>query len=377
MTQPYIDDGSYQLWATPGSSATTGSWFAIEMFSGQATTENAMRMQIGDRSIAVAHTSGGQTVAVARTPPGPIVTLTAFGWSVERLAQLAVTIDSDRGDVVFGDPALLGAHRLVTTRPLWIAMQGWPAEYIYYSPSWVDDGFSISIAETHTADDGGNGIDREAALRFGLDHATPFEVDGHSAVAGTPVGLYPQPMATWVDGDSIVTVSGALPIPRLISLARTVHRVEKTEWDGMQLQVKQSSSLDGPSFEVGVGNPVSFGTDANGDVWTVTVSANPFGGRWQIVWGPGSGWLSADAPTIATLVDTRRTYVLADLPRAVAATAELHVLRDGMEPVVVPFLDPDPTVDRTFAAYAFSEAVGYTAQIVAPDGAVLATWPSP
>jgi hypothetical protein len=45
--------------------------------------------------------------------------------------------------------------------------------------------------------------------------------------------------------------------------------------------------------------------------------------------------------------------------------------------VVVPFNDPDATFDRTFAAFAFSEPVPYTAEIVAPDGTVLATWPSP
>jgi hypothetical protein len=41
----------------------------------------------------------------------------------------------------------------------------------------------------------------------------------------------------------------------------------------------------------------------------------------------------------------------------------------------VPFTDALPALDRTFAVYAFSEPSQYTAQIVAADGAVLATWP--
>jgi NADH:ubiquinone oxidoreductase subunit 2 (subunit N) len=47
----------------------------------------------------------------------------------------------------------------------------------------------------------------------------------------------------------------------------------------------------------------------------------------------------------------------------------------SLDPVVVPFNDIDPGVDRTFAAYAFSEPAPYTAQIVGADGAVLASWP--
>ncbi|HVE18792.1 MAG TPA: hypothetical protein VNB52_06895, partial [Ilumatobacteraceae bacterium] len=83
-----------------------------------------------------------------------------------------------------------------------------------------------------------------------------------------------------------------------------------------------------------------------------------------------------DAAKIQTAVDGGRTYVLADLPRAVAAAGQLQINRDGLDPVVVPFNDAQPTSDRTFAAYAFSEPVNYTAQILGADGAVLASWPS-
>ena len=41
------------------------------------------------------------------------------------------------------------------------------------------------------------------------------------------------------------------------------------------------------------------------------------------------------------------------------------------------FIDIDPTSDRIFAGYAFSEPGPYTAQVVGADGTVLATWPSP
>ena len=76
-------------------------------------------------------------------------------------------------------------------------------------------------------------------------------------------------------------------------------------------------------------------------------------------------------------VDSHRTYVLADLPRSIAPTAQLVVTRAGLDPVAVDFNDIDPNLDRTFAAYAFSEPGLYSAQIVAADGTVLASWPSP
>jgi hypothetical protein len=68
--------------------------------------------------------------------------------------------------------------------------------------------------------------------------------------------------------------------------------------------------------------------------------------------------------------------VVADLPRAVAAVGQLQIDRVGLDPVVVPFNDAQPSSDRTFAAYAFSEPVQYTAKIVGADGSVLASWPS-
>ena len=67
--------------------------------------------------------------------------------------------------------------------------------------------------------------------------------------------------------------------------------------------------------------------------------------------------------------------MLANLPRAVAPTAQLQVTRPGVDPVVVPFIDADPELNRTFAAYAFSEATQYSAQIIGADGTVLASWP--
>ena len=108
------------------------------------------------------------------------------------------------------------------------------------------------------------------------------------------------------------------------------------------------------------------------------MASSTFGTRQLVTWQWDQRSFDAVAeaqPVIDTVVDFQRTYVLAQLPRDVAATAHLQINRSGFDPVVVPFNDTGAAFDRTFAAYAFSEPATYTAQIVGADGAVLASWP--
>ena len=223
-------------------------------------------------------------------------------------------------------------------------------------------------------------FDRQIAPQYFFDHATTFDADGHLAVAGTVIGQGDFALASWIANDHIVTVSGLVPVPLLIEIARTVHQVSAEEWAGMQLQAsRHSADNDFVNYSQSPPAPVSFGIDAASEAWKIDVSTvgspNQQLLNWQ--WDPGGfGSIADDAAKITTVVDGRRTYVVADLPRAVAVAGQLQINRDGLDPVVVPFNDAQPTSDRTFAAYAFSEPVNYTAQILGADGAVLASWPS-
>ncbi|MDP9463311.1 MAG: hypothetical protein M3P52_01700, partial [Actinomycetota bacterium] len=201
----------------------------------------------------------------------------------------------------------------------------------------------------------------------------------HAAVAGTVVGQNDYALATWIAGQNVVTVGAAMPVPQLIAIARTVHEVSADEWEGMRFQAARNSG-NGLNYEESQVLPVSFGTDAASSVWTIQVALANFGGHQQLNWlwdGNGSQTTPDDTAQINTVVDNQRTYVLADLPRNIAEAAGLQINRDGFDPVLVKFNDVDPEYTRTFAAYAFSEPVPYTAQIIGPDGSVLATWPSP
>jgi hypothetical protein len=383
--EPHVDSpGDYVLLATPGSTAGSGSWFSIEHSAsggGQIYAPDAYRIQSGERSIAIAHTPSGQTTAQFSPNGSAGVSITSFGRSDEDLIRLAESLEIDGKNVVFGDSSLVAGYEIVSSVSPWTAVQGIPVHQIYYTAgNDFTSSISVVVAMRPPTNRGGDPVDRQVALRYFFDHAAPFTVDGHAAVAGVVIGQRGWALATWTVGDHIVTVSATMPVPELIAIARTVHEVSSQEWDGMALQAAQHSGDNNFGvYEQTQPVPVSFGTDADGKPWTVTVSTATFPTQLQLSWEwgrSGLGTTAGDKAAINTLVSGRRTFVLADLPRSIAPpTAQLQITRVGLDPVLVPFIDANPDVDRTFAAYVFSEPMQYTAQIIGADGAVLAAWP--
>ena len=96
--------------------------------------------------------------------------------------------------------------------------------------------------------------------------------------------------------------------------------------------------------------PVATGTDSASEPSTIDVAVQTFSNQQQadqqqIVWHWDTYefvWSPSDVAVINTVVDDRRTYVMAELPRTVAPTAQLQITLDGLDPVVVPFNDADP-----------------------------------
>ena len=371
----------YQLWATPDATATTGSWFSATTSPGAPAVyaTDSYRLQVGDLSIAMSHSIDEHAVAQFTLPGHTGVTLTAHGWSDDNLVRLASSMQADQAGFEFTDKWFTSDHQLISSAQPWLAIRGLPVEQIVYSPSQGlgDGAVVVTIGQPPPGGAAPRADDRQTALRFLLADTTPFSVDGHAAIAGTVIGASNYSIATWLDGDNIVTVGATMYLPQLITIARSVHQVPTSVWAGMQYQADQN-----PQNQVTPDStpalPVSSGTDANSEPWTIQASVGHVGDQQTIFWswGTQTGQTTAlDSGQVNTVVDDKRTIVLADLPRAVAATAELHVLRDGLDPVVIPFLDIDPSLDRTFAAYAFTEPGRYTARVVALDGTVLAFWP--
>jgi hypothetical protein len=382
---PFRAEGNYQLWATPNSTGTTGSWFSIySLLDGRNSlyAVDAYRVQPGDQPMAISHTSTAQSVVQFSVNRSVSIWLTGFGWSDPDLVQLAQSVIADDGEVSLADPSLIDGYQLVTSVQPWLAIQGRPNEQIFYASNTNPDrGIGVSVALRPPTNAGGATLDRQIALQFLLDHETPFDVDGHLAVAGVTTDQNDFALASWIAGDHIVTVSAAMSVPELIAVARTVHEVSFEEWNGMQFQAaRYSSDNNFGKYQETDPLPVSVGTDAAGQDWSIQVSIATYPKHREVTWHWNNdtrfGGVVDDTAKIHTVVDNNRTYVLADLPRAVAATAKLTIARDGLDPVTVPFSDTDGSFDRTFSAFAFSEPTTYTAQIVGEDGAVLATWPS-
>ncbi|MEO8265697.1 MAG: hypothetical protein ABI706_09335 [Ilumatobacteraceae bacterium] len=381
----FFDAITYQLWATDGATATSGSWFSIESYRGDAGSElafEAHRVQSGQRSIAISRPTAGQSLAQFSVNRFTQVRVTSFGLNDDELVRVATSITTQGDGVKVTDASVVVGYRMISTVPPWQAVEGNPAEQIYYSSNdTLRGGFSVSISPRLAPGDGGSTVDRQLALRFLLDHATPFDVDGHPAVAGAVAGQQDQALATWIAGDHIVTVTAVMTVPELIKIARSVHQVSSQEWDGMKFQASRRTDRNVfDSVDQGTPVPVAFGTDSASEPWKIDVVVQTFSDQQQILWQWDTnaiGWPDdTSTAKISTAVDDRRTYVLASLPRTVAATATLEVTRDGFDPVPVPFNDIGADLDSTFAAYVFSEATAYTAQIIGADGAVLAAWPS-
>ena len=380
------EPGFYQLWATDDASASSGRWFSIESYPGGGPiyAMNAYRVESDERSIAISRLSAGQSIAQFMIGTAMTVTLTSFGLSDEDLVRLSLSVSADGREATLTDESLTADFRMISEVPPWLAVQGIPVEQVFYaSQTDLNEGLSISVSPRQSPGQGGATLDRQIALRFFLDHATPFAVDGHAAVAGAVTGQPEYAMATWIARDHIVTVAGAMSVAELIAIARTVHQVSSDEWSGMRFQAtRNTNDNDNNSgrFEETQLVPVSFGTDGRAESWTIQVAMSIYPDQRQIRWqwdrnSYGHGSLADPIAKIDTVVDDRRTYVLADLPRGIAPTAQLWVTRAGLDPVVVDFIDTGADLDRTFAAYAFSEPTQYTAQIIGADGTVIASWP--
>ena len=306
------------------------------------------------------------------------VTITALGLSDDDLVHLAQSVRIGRATMSITDGDLIAGYEMISSLPPARVIVGTPVETVSYrSTKDVSRSFDLQIAPRNSPNLGGSDVARQTALRFAVDEPTSFDVDGNAALAGVVSGSTDIGVATWIDGDHIVTLSGSMTVDELIDLAGTVHEVSANAWFDMQSHTTNNAAVF-PDAQQQVLH-VSFGTDGDGQPWVIDATVLQFPTEQQIQWqwasASGFGALQPDTAQIHTVVEGGRTYVLADLPRTVAATAQLEIDRAGLDPVIVPFNDVSPDLDRTLAAYAFSEAAPFTARIVLPDGTVVASWP--
>jgi hypothetical protein len=369
--------GAYELWATPNATATSGSWFSVETHPGDGilNTPDSYRSVLGGVPVTTARTVAGQTIAQF-VNGRVLIMITSFGESDEQLARLVASVTTSAGNVIgFNDGWFSSDHQLISRVRLASVVQGQQAEQVFYSRGDLPtDYFGLFVGRPLPDSYDGPLPDRQTALRFTLTEAIPFEVDGHSGVAGRLTGEGNFTLATWTDGDNIVSVQAAVPVATLITLARTVRRIGPTEWESLLQQQSRGLSIEAQGASA---QPVSFGTDTNGTAWTISALRFSGGAANLTLWSWADGsWqtFTTDAPQVNSLATDRQTLVFASVPRSLASSATLNILRDGLDPVAVPFVDVDPNSSWLLAAYAFSEAVPFSAEIVGPDGTMMTTW---
>ena len=140
------------------------------------------------------------------------------------------------------------------------------------------------------------------------------------------------------------------------------------------------ASQRSPVVEEGTFYEVAGGQFSTAATWFVQAAWTTVGSDNYVSWlwsdHNSTMLLTSDVPQLTDELDGDTTYMLAALPRTYGTTATLHIDRPGLKPVAVPLQDPGPEFDRTLAAYAFTEPGMFTAWIEAPDGSILAEWPS-
>jgi hypothetical protein len=281
-----ISFGDYQLWAEPGASADTGKWFSIEpWFTGPGnTTLNAHRVDVDGIPITVSHIEA-LAIATVEHSDQTAVRITAAGWTDDQLIQFAATVKSRGFNIDPIDVSITAGYELVNSVPPWIALQGAAEEQIFYQSqdNAFGGGLNLTVSAQQPKDAAGTPVDRQLALRFLLGHRTPFEVNGHSAIAGQVIGDNTSAIATWTDNGNIVTLYVSGTVPEAIALARTVHQVSATEWADMQQQAREGDGgFDEPAYASSPEYPISFGTDIAANAWDVRVSMATFGETRQV-----------------------------------------------------------------------------------------------
>ena len=376
----FTDGTTAQLWATAGAAANNGSWFEVSRGTHHSTGRNSYRTIVAGTNVVVEHDPSSGQSRLSFNKDGDALEITAFGWADRQLVRLVDSVFVRDSAIEFHDAFFATDHKRVLDADPASALYGLPVAWVGYTtavPAALAESFTITVA-------GFVPEMRDAGIRFALINVQPFTVGSTAAVIGQSAADPRQTVIQWVDGDRLITVRGNVGVVELVSIAESVHAAPASSVaQQVQTDQPQVSALDGIRHSVGSG--------WLGDgPWVVQVSGDPIASNpdmstERFVWwigqpsatsAPSESRLSTPGPgpVIETFVENDTTYVLARVPRPMAG-AKLHVNRNGLPSIELTTFDADTGLDAAFAAYAFTEAVPYAAQIVDVNGQTVAAWP--
>ena len=376
----FADSGPAQLWATVDATATTGSWFVISQGTHHATGRNSYRTIVDGFEVVIEHDPPSGQNRVAFTKDGQPVEITSFGWVDRQLVRLVRSVSVASSVIQFNNPFFTTDHQHLLDADPATALFGHVVSRVGYStavPPALAQHFTITVAADRASND------RATVTKFALSGVSQLTLGDRSAIIGRSSTDPTMSVVQWDDGKRLITVDGNIDPESLSAIAKTIH-----QGSGRAVQEQLGSA---PAIQALQTAPdtIASGMLADGWAWAIQVSVAPSAGSaaagylWWIAQPSDSirpseirPSLAAGNPTIETMVEHGRTYVLAKVPRSMTG-AELRINPTGLATTVSPLFDVDAKFADEFTAEVFDEPVPFTAQIVDRDGTTVAFWPPP
>ena len=125
--------GPAQLWATPGASATVGSWFLVSLGHRHATGANSYRTVVDDIEVTIEHDPPTGQARLSFTKDGQDFEITALGWLDRQLVRLVRSVSVHAAAIEFSDQFFTTDHKLIMSADPSIAILGSPVSRVAYA----------------------------------------------------------------------------------------------------------------------------------------------------------------------------------------------------------------------------------------------------
>lgn len=245
---PASAPGWFELWAGPRAGRTVGRWLAVQVVPGQpaAPPATATAAEIAGRTVFEWTSRDGVAQLQFAPADGWSARLTAFGWSVDDLQDLAATMSVADGHPAYTDPDPR-SDEIVVARPT--SNLGFETEFIGSTVTsavqWrTDDGRTVTLTVATAQRDASTLDDFVLTTAAGSPLSGPGvrrEVGSFDAAAGRFPGLGDHNVVRWTIGSDAIALTGDLPVDELLELATTARPATGTEWMAIYEQVQLGS----------------------------------------------------------------------------------------------------------------------------------------
>jgi hypothetical protein len=412
----------HALWSTDGATRTSGQWFAVAVHAeerraklsvnGTLGAQPIVRIRIADRSALVSVDPDGVQHTTVSIDDDRVIEFTSFGVSIEQISTLvsAATIGSDNA-VTFG-PAATEAYiagmsiRIATPTvqstivPIGFSKQDSAAIYgtadhstliaVTSGPQQADDLLAASLL-LEPSDQPGAPVPPERSI----------QISGRTALVGQwdLVDGRDTQMVVWHEGGRTISVRGTVGLDVLLAAAESVRLATPEEWRelveiGRVATDTNSPDTNSPDTSAAVPHVAQIGSTITtaGSTWSIQLTDEVIDDISVDRDSDGLIRLSETLPAPAessyqstsedaypilldpanplTHFETLDSTVLVVVLRDPTDAVFMRVTIDSSKRIDVPIV-PVVGSDLSGAAYAFSEALPFTVELLDANGAVV------